>query len=156
MIYVYDTSSFRALQHFYPKIFKTIWQNLDEMVSSGELISTKEVFTELNNQNVSQEILDWAKLNKSIFQTPQPNELSFVAQIFQVSHFQALISKQAALRGTPVADPFVIACAKIHNAVVVTEEQFKPNAAKIPNVCQHFGINCINLAKFMEEQNWTF
>lgn len=156
MIYVYDTSSFRALQHFYPKIFKTIWQNLDEMVSSGKLTSTKEVFAELNNQNVSQEILDWAKLNKSIFQTPQPNELSFVAQIFQVIHFRALISKQANLRGTPVADPFVIACAKIHNAVVVTEEQFKPNAAKIPNVCQHFGIKCINLAQFMEEQNWTF
>jgi hypothetical protein len=55
-----------------------------------------------------------------------------------------------------VADPFVIACAKIHDGTVVTEEQFKPNAAKIPNVCQHFNIPCVDLEGFMKQQAWSF
>ncbi len=43
----------------------------------------------------------------------------------------------------------IIACAKIQGGTVVTEEQLKPNAAKIPNVCEHFKIPCINLETFM-------
>jgi hypothetical protein len=38
----------------------------------------------------------------------------------------------------------------------VTEEKLKPNAAKIPNVCAHFQIPCINLERFMRDQNWSF
>lgn len=165
MIYVFDTSSIRSLQHFYPKVFKTIWESLDEMVTSGNIISTREVHAELKNQSVSKEVLEWAEYNKHIFLIPESNETQFVAQIFRVTQFQALISKQASLRGTPVADPFVIACANAKNATVVTEEGWlhssnsltpKPNAAKIPNVCSHFGIPCLNLETFMEKENWTF
>ncbi|MCP4488071.1 MAG: DUF4411 family protein [Gammaproteobacteria bacterium] len=61
------------------------------------------------------------------------------------------------LRGTPVADPFVIACAGVkQNGVVVCEESFRKNAAKIPNVCAHFDVPCINLKQFMQQQNWAF
>lgn len=100
--------------------------------------------------------MDWAKSNKNIFTTPNSNELQFVGQIFQVAHFQALIGEKQRLKGTPVADPFVIACAKRSNGTVVTEERFKPNAAKIPNVCAHFGIGCISLEDFMQHQAWKF
>ena len=62
------------------------------------------------------------------------------------------------LHGTPVADPFVIACAKIRQGTVVTEERLKPHAAKIPNVCQHPGVSvpCIDLEDFMQKQGWSF
>jgi hypothetical protein len=56
----------------------------------------------------------------------------------------------------PVADPFVIACAKIRGGTVVTEERLKPNAARIPNICQHFGIPCTNLEGFMQLMGWNF
>lgn len=165
MIYVFDTSSIRALQHFYPKVFKTIWENLDVMVLSNNIISTREVYSEVINQAVTNDVLNWAANNKHIFLTPQSIEMQFVAQIFKVQSFQALISKQASLRGTPVADPFVIACAHAHNATVVTQEGWlhaakvlspKPNAAKIPNVCSHFNIPCLNLETFMENEGWIF
>lgn len=32
MIYVFDTSSIRSLQHFYPSVFKSIWDGLDGLV----------------------------------------------------------------------------------------------------------------------------
>jgi hypothetical protein len=156
MIYVFDTSSIRSLQHFYPSVFKTIWDGLDGLVQKQNLISTREVWNELGRQNVSADVLAWAKQNKQIFTTPNTAELQFVAQIFQTKHFQSLIGEQQRLKGTPVADPFVIACAKIKGGTVVTEEQLKPNAAKIPNVCAHFKVPCIDLEKFMQQQGWTF
>jgi hypothetical protein len=36
------------------------------------------------------------------------------------------------------------------------EEKFKANAAKIPNICRHFGIRCLTLEEFMEAENWRF
>lgn len=100
-----------------------------------------------------------------MFSTPTGAELLFVAEIFRIRHFQGLIGAQQRLKGTPVADPFVIACAKVNQATVVTEEGWqrggkslvlKPNAAKIPNVCAHFKIPCIDLEEFMHQQGWTF
>lgn len=156
MIYVFDTSSIRSLQHFYPSVFKTIWDGLDSLIQQKTLISTREVWNELERQNISADVLAWAKQNKRIFTTPSSVELQFVAQIFQIKHFQNLIGEQQRLKGTPVADPFVIACAKIKGGTVVTEEQLKPNAAKIPNVCAHFNVSCINLERFMQQQGWAF
>jgi hypothetical protein len=165
MIYVFDTSSIRSLQHFYPRVFKSIWDGLDALVQQERLISTREVFNELERQAVSAEVLKWAKDNKQIFTMPAAAELQFVATIFQVKHFQALIGVQQRLKGTPVADPFVIACAKIKQCTVVTEEGWlrpratltlKPNAAKIPNVCAHFRVPCIDLEQFMQQQGWEF
>lgn len=156
MIYVFDTSSIRSLQHFYPSVFKTIWGGLDSLIQNQNLISTREVWNEIERQNISAGVLVWAKQNKKIFTTPNADELQFVAKIFQNKHFQSLIGEQQRLKGTPVADPFVIACAKIKGGTVVTEEQMKPNAAKIPNVCAHFSVPCIDLEKFMQQQGWTF
>lgn len=165
MIYVFDTSSLRSLQHFYPRVFKTIWNGLDELVAQRDLISTREVFNELERQAVSEAVLQWAKNNKTLFSTPAANELQFVSEIFKIPHFQGLIGAQQRLKGMPVADPFVIACAKINAGTVVTEEGWqrsgkrlglKPNAAKIPNVCNHFNIPCIDLEEFMHLQGWTF
>jgi hypothetical protein len=56
-----------------------------------------------------------------------------------------------------VADPFVVAAAATkEEGVVVTQERFRENAAKIPNVCRHFGVGCIDLEEFMANQNWNF
>jgi hypothetical protein len=165
MTYVFDTTSIRSLQHFYPRVFKSIWDGLEALVSQNRLISTREVLHELERQAVSDDVLTWAKDHRAIFLTPNTQELRFVATIFQVPHFQALIGQQQRLKGMPVADPFVIACAHVHAGTLVTEEGWvrpsasltpKPHAAKIPNVCAHFGIRCIDLEAFMHQQDWNF
>lgn len=92
-----------------------------------------------------------------MFAKPENDELLVVQQILAIPHFQTLIGIKAILKGTPVADPFVVAAAKIKRpAIVVTQEALKPNAAKIPNVCQHFGVPCVDLETFMAQQGWTF
>jgi len=156
MKYVFDSDSLINLfRHYYPKRFLTLWEQFDALVSGGELISVREVFNEIGSSEDS--LGTWAKEQKNIlFLETTVEEFKFVAEIFQVRHFQAMIRKQERLKGKPVADPFVIARAKILNASVVTQEKKTDNAAKIPNVCDHFGIPCINLEGFMEKENWTF
>ena len=73
-----------------------------------------------------------------------------------VADVAAKIGAKQRLLGMPVADPFVIACAKIRNGTVVTEERWKANAAKIPNVCKHFEVPCIDLEAFMNQLGWSF
>ena len=157
MIYVFDNNSLSKLKHFYPGIFKSLWSGLDLLIEDGNLISTREVWKEMERGNPNEFVNQWLYDRKHIFTMPTPEELQFVAQIFRVNHFHTLIGEQQRLKGTPVADPFVIACAKVRNGTVVTEERKKPNSAKIPNVCEHFNdIPCITLEEFMRQQSWNF
>ena len=156
MTYVFDNSSLSKLKHFFPEVFVSIWEGLDDLTQQNRLISTREVWNELQRGMPDNHVNEWLKNRKEIFTTPNAAELQFVAKILQVKHFQSLIGEKQRLKGTPVADPFVIACAKVREGTVVTEEEFKPNAAKIPNVCKHFKVECINLEAFMKQQKWSF
>jgi hypothetical protein len=73
-----------------------------------------------------------------------------------VPHFQQVIDRKKILKGGFVADPFVIAKARVERRAVVTMERLKANAARIPNICEHFEIGCLSLERFMEEENWIF
>ncbi len=155
MIYVFDSSPLIDLfQHYYSERFPTLWENFDTLASAQKIISAREVFNELEGHE--DRLADWVKNHRDLFVQPTVDELDFVAEIFKVVHFQTLIRKKERLLGKPVADPFVIAKAKVINGCVVTQEKLKDNAAKIPNVCEHFGILCIGLEKFMENENWRF
>ena len=139
-----------------PTTFTTLWGRIDTLVRNGTIVSVREVFNELHNYNDVDFIQDWAKQNKAIFGKPTNDELLVVQKILAIPHFQTLIGNKAILKGTPVADPFVVAAAEVKGATVVTQEALKANAAKIPNVCKHFSVPCINLETFMERQGWTF
>jgi hypothetical protein len=54
MIYVFDTSSLSNLKHFYPAVFTTVWSELDRIIGQGDLISTKEVWNEMQRGNPAQ------------------------------------------------------------------------------------------------------
>ena len=118
-------------------------------------MSVREVLRELE-AGVETNVFAWAKNNSAIFKTPAAAEALFVAEIFAVPHFQQLISAKAQTVGQPVADPFLIAAAKAYGGTVVTQERWKPNAAKIPNVCDHFGVGWTNFEGFLKAKGWSF
>jgi hypothetical protein len=155
MIYVFDSNALIDLfKHFYRNRFPSLWEKFDLSVKEGNIVSVREVFNEI--EGYSDRLSEWAKSNRSFFQQPSPEELTFVAEIFKVSHFQSLVRVKERLQGKPVADPFVIAKAKALNGCVITQEVKKPNAAGIPNICEHFGLDYSNLEGFMEREDWTF
>jgi len=155
MGYIFDSDSLINLfRHYYLDRFPTLWTRFDALESDGRIISVREVYNETKVRN--DRLSDWAKQNQAFFPEPTPEEMDFVNKIFQVADFQSMIKVQSTLRGKPVADPFVIAAAKIKNAIVVTEESLKPTGSKIPNVCNHFKILCVDLQQFMKNENWIF
>jgi len=155
MIYVFDTSTLIDLfRNFYRNRFPSLWEKFDQAVNAKNIISVREGFNEIEQRG--DRLSEWAKHNRDFFLLPNTNELVVVAEIFVVPHFQSLVRKQERLQGKPVADPFVIAKAKVLDGCVVTEEDKKPNASRIPNVCEHFDVDCLNLEGFMEKENWTF
>lgn len=156
MIYVFDTSSFRVLNNYFPKNFPTVWKNFDLLVKEKNFISVQEVFKELQPGRNKEFLLTWVESNKNIFFKPTQDKMLFVSKIFAIKQFQNLVAEKQRLKGSPVADPFIIACAKVRNGCVITEEKGKPNAAKIPNICQHFSIECTNVEGLMEREGWRF
>ncbi|MEZ4546176.1 MAG: DUF4411 family protein [Cyanobacteriota/Melainabacteria group bacterium] len=155
-MYVFDNSPFSVLfKNYYRKRFPTLWKNFDQLVASGDIVSTKEVLREIEDSSDAT-LRDWAKKNKDLFPIPSAEEGIFVGKIYKVSHFQQNLEQRKLLKGGHNADPFVIAKAAVEKKCVVSMEKLKPNGAKIPNICAHFSIRCIDLEKFMEEQGWTF
>lgn len=154
MIYVFDSNTLiKIFNNYYRAQFPSFWEKFDSAVVEREIISVRAVKNELE---YGKDDLSRFVGENDIFDAPTDEETEFVATIFQTQHFQNLISKKARLLGKEVADPYLIARAKIQEACVVTEEKLKPNAAKIPNVCQEFKVGCINLEQFMKNENWSF
>ena len=156
MTYVLDSSSFIVIGHYFPSRFPTFWRDFDSLVSAGRIISVREVQKEVDRQAAKPHLRDWLYENQAVFLLPGPQETQFVRQILSNRHFQQLISAKQRLTSSPAADPFVIASAYVRDACVVTEETMKPNAAKIPNVCDHYDIECISIEGMMERENWSF
>lgn len=155
-VYVFDSSPFIDIfRHYYPTRFPSLWEEFHEMTSTGRITSTREVRNELEGYGDS--LSEWCKQNGQLFPTPTPDELNWVRSIFEVRHFQAVIRRKESMSGKPIADPFVIGRAStLPDSCVVTAEKLKPNAAQIPNICEHLGVNWTNLEGFMERESWSF
>ena len=156
MSYCFDTSPLSALfRNYYRGVFKTLWKDFEELVEEGNILSTRGVSGEMGVFNFDPRG-DGPKPTQGICAPPTADEGKFVAGIFAVRHFQNNIEGKKLLNGGFVADPFVVARAALNGATVVTMETLKPNAADIPNICEHFKIKHLSLEKFMEEEGWEF
>ena len=156
MNYVFDTSCFRVMDGYYREPFSTFWEKLNNQVAEGNVFSVNQVFQELQSQNIRSHVQEWLEENKTAFKLPLAEESLVVAEIFVVPKFQESLKLKKRLTKGPFADPWVIAAGKIHKACVVTEETKSPNSAKIPNICEHFGVKCVNLETFMRIHKWSF
>ena len=155
-MYAFDTGPLSALfRNYYPARFRTLWNRFAELVAGGRILSTREVFREVQDAPL-EDLRQWAQDNQALFSAPTAAEAGFVAKIYRVAHFQQNIEQQKLLKGGRNADPFVIAKAAIDGCSVVTMELLKPNSAKIPNICQYFDVPCLTLESFMEAEGWTF
>jgi hypothetical protein len=156
MSYVFDSGPLSWLfHHYYRKRFPSLWERFDVLVDGGCVVSTREVLREIQDAP-HENLREWAANNHHLFATPTAAEGVFVGQIYAVPHFQHNIEQQKLLKGGKLADPFVIARASVEGCAVVTTEKFKPNGAKVPNICKHFGVECLSLEDFMEREEWEF
>lgn len=153
MTYCVDTSGWLDgwERHYAPDVFPSLWSKLDTLIDSGEIVSSEEVYVEL--QKKSDDIHDWIKDRKHML-VPLSEEIQQRA-VALLREFPRLVDT---LRGRSKADPFVIATAMELDAVIVTGEVWtgKLDKPRIPDVCQVKGIRCINFLQMIRELKLRF
>lgn len=155
--YIFDTSSISELHHFYPLRFPSLWENIDKMANNKQIYSIKEVKRELENLNKGNyDISKRENITVQFYEDLTEEDFKIVTEILSHKGNQELIHRKSINKGTPCADPFLIAKAEADKSILVTEEQYVRNATKIPTICEKRNIRCINLEQFMEEQKWSF
>ena len=160
--YCTDTSALIELHATYGSdVFVSLWQNVAELVKEGRLIAPREVLREIEKKD--DDLLKWVKNHRKIFREEEIEQIQSAQEI--LSDFPNLIDPA---KETPDADPFVIALAIIENTkrqdflfkgqcIVVTQEKpSRRSRPKIPDVCQHYGIECISVAGLFRKEGWKF
>lgn len=153
MKYCIDTSALMdAWVRWYPRsVFPSLWIKMDELLVAGELVSSEEVYQELERKE--DELFAWAKGRKQAFQPLTKDIQDRVKAILQ--KFPKLVDART---GKSFADPFVIATSQVLATCVVTGESptGKASRPKIPDVCGHYGISCIGMVEMIRMKGWSF
>ncbi|MET0119257.1 MAG: DUF4411 family protein [Sedimenticola sp.] len=140
-LYVIDTCSLVAMTEIYPHdVFPGVWEKVDELIDDGKIISVDDVYEELSSKD--DDIYKWAGIRNHIFKELDDAIQESAIEILSThSNLIDLKNKKSS------ADPFLIATARIHGGIVVTEEDFSGghHSSKIPDVCRDYKMGCINL-----------
>ncbi len=153
-VYCCDTSSLlHAWRRAYPpKSFKSFWARIDNLIESGRLISSIEVFNELKKKD--DDVAEWAKDRKAAFLEIDDDVQE--AMGFVMGKYPRLVDT---VKGKSGADPFVIALAMSSNPqriVLHQEIGGSLKSPKIPFVCEAENVKQIDLLALIDQEGWEF
>ena len=145
--YVVDSSFFLDLWKddgaFSKEIFVGIWDALEEGVASGEIIAPKIVREELRN-TTDIALREWTSDRINVFIPFDTAQLASVTEIVQ--RFRGYAEEARNL-----ADPQVVALARVRGLTVLTSEKRVPTLGKnpkMPNVCESFGVKWLSIKSY--------
>jgi len=144
----------------YPRgVFRSLFEDVCNLVSGNIIVSHIEVFNEIKNGSFGKtdELYKWALNNKYAFKDydmlDEPNIIKQMSSKYTEWVNDKLSSTNA--------DPWLIAQAKCNNWKIITEEGLTTGSTprkkiRIPDVCKDFGVKCINLLELIIEQRWSY
>lgn len=159
MNYLLDANTYiQAKNQYYGMdICPAYWDWLDQEFESGVIASINMVGRELKGGN--DELAEWSKQRPGHFidndDLDTQQTFADIAQHVGENNFQPA-SRDKFLSG---ADPWLIAKAKVLGASVVTHEsRLVPNTrkVKVPNICHHFDVRCVDTFELLRELNARF
>jgi hypothetical protein len=141
-------------------IADSFWEWLAGQVQAGQIVSPRRVYKEVAENEDHQDLLaKWVKnrKDKGLCVLPTKAVQLLVGKIgeFVFSSYPG-VEAYDFLRG---GDPWVIAHALDDDGVVVTKESYRhPQAkkARIPDVCEHFGVSCIDTLEMLKRLKAKF
>lgn len=156
-IYSVDANVFMDWQaRFYPTdIFHSLLDKVDHLLNEERFFTPLLVREELEQVGTA-DLLKWTKGRPKLF-IPLDAIISEAQKI--QGQFPGLIDPKAEYEE---ADAYVIALAKLHDGIVVTQETAaseKRNPKRthyVPDVCRELGIHCINFLGLMRREKWKF
>lgn len=151
--YCLDTSFFIDLWSdegkFSREIFVGIWDALQEGVAGRSIVAPTPVRDELRDTKDTS-LKAWVSENAEIFVSLDKPQLAALKEI--VCKFPAYAHEARNL-----ADPAVIALAKVDGLTVLSSEtwvsQMGKKNPKMPNVCEEFGIRCLDVKGYCKAEN---
>ena len=161
--YIIDTNVFvDAHNRYYPmSCFPGFWEFLTHYFTQRTFVSSNLSYKEM--KDYGDDLSKWIKTNKTFFipDDGQDVQTNF-AQVSQHVSTHPIWgnNNKADFLKAGVADGFVIAHAMSYGATVVSNEKLetdiKCKKVKIPNVCQHFHVRCINSDQLIKELQPVF
>jgi hypothetical protein len=153
-VYCLDTSAliYAMNERYPPKHFPSLWEKVDALIEEGRLISSEEVYKELEKKD--DEAHEWCKKRKPIFVPLDDVVMEKTKEILAVA--QRLVDTK---RQRQQADPFVIAQAAVAGATVLTNENHRTGSTKaprIPDVCDMLHVDCFTFLDLIQEEGWVF
>ncbi|MCC6222493.1 MAG: DUF4411 family protein [Thermoleophilia bacterium] len=153
MTYSIDTSAILDgwVRHYPIDVFPRLWANLDSLIRENRLWASGEVIRELAAKD--DDVFGWAKQRLQLIVELDEDVQAATSEILAV--FQTMVDT---MKGRSRADPFVIAVARVRGCTVVTGEKNTGtrDRPRIPLVCQHFGVPCIDLLGLIRAERWRF
>ena len=155
-VYSLDTSAlFAAYNERYPiENFPPFWRKIEELIKNDRLKMVEIAFEEAMKDKGVKEWCNQNQLQPYLQWTTDNSIQVAVSEILSI--FPKLLDDRSGKSG---ADPWVVALAMIsRNCIVLTEEgpTTSPNRPKIPEACNHFGVEYIKLVDLIRRENWVF
>lgn len=151
--YCLDSSGFLDgfVRYYPPNIFASLWDRMDELCNESRLLVPEEVYQELEYHHDA--AFRWIKDRRdALVVLTDANVANAVRDI--LADYPRLVMEGST---RDRADPFVIATAELHDAVVITGEKGgSESSPKIPFVCNGRGITCSGFLDLVQLEGWSF
>lgn len=163
MQYCLDTNVYiEAHRRYYAfDIAPGFWHGLQHLAENQVICSPLPVYEELTRAGYEDDLAKWAKTHRTVLfssveektQEAFSEIANLVVSLYEPQHVQVFLD---------VADPWVIALAKVHALTVVTMEVRKNEnqtragkiggKIRIPNICQKVGVAYTDTFALLREQ----
>lgn len=153
--YSFDTSALiDGIERFYPVAnFPALWQRIDELIASGRLLVSEEVWREAirSDAPLKEWCLESGRNRKECIYT---TDASVAAVAGAITGQFPNWAQQGNKNG---ADPFVIAVAEVKGSMVISgEKDGGPGKPKIPYVCKERQVGHGRFVDVVVEEGWVF
>ncbi len=150
--YSFDTDVYISIwrDHYPPDVFPGIYENIDQMIRNGVIISTYLVKDELGRQR--DEIYNHFTSFSDLFVEPTPEEQSIIEFLVNNENFPKWGRSSTQKH---YADPYVVALAKAYDLkVVIYETGTNPNT--IGKACEILDIDIYKFSEVLREEGISF
>jgi hypothetical protein len=150
-----------AQNRWYPfELVPKFWGLLSEEIESGSICCPKAVFDEIVprkdqlDNRVKDQLSVWVKTRKDDGLCVPPTDAIQAQFKLIADHVVANFSRHHYEEFLTVADPWLIATAKVIGGTVVTgESESRKKKIRIPSICRAFAIPCIDLPTMVRHFN---
>lgn len=156
-IFMFDTNSFiTPYKTYYSFDFAPqFWRFIEEKMQNGNIVVLDKVYNELLDGD--DDLCTWAKECDAfkVIEHKNPEILAKYSEVLEYIQVCGYYNERALAEWADekVADAWLIASAIVNGYIVVTFESTsgglntssKSSNPKIPDVCKHFNVGCVNL-----------